>query len=276
MQPLRVSSLLLNITLFLCSNTSRSNYPDPQRPPLPNTIAAPSPPYNQDSGSQREPESYINRDAPYTSHDPSREVAQRPQPTQQQEQPPSPRKSMFDFVSAFDALSSTGPSSVKKKPPPQVTGASSSNEDSWSSDPKRKSVENLMDQLTRGQVPPSTQASQISYEPYITAEDVPEQVQSRPPQPPLSSKPGRTVSPGASPPKHPAIHRQQRTGDSPISSSAVPASMPNRKDKENPPPSRGGFKPKPGLGGRNKNQSSPRSVLLHTCCSTLSLISTMS
>jgi hypothetical protein len=183
---------------------------------------------------------------------------------------------MFDFVSAFDALSSSGTSSVKKKPPPQATGASSSNEDSWSSDPKRKSVENLMDQLTRGQVPPSTQASQMSYDPYITAEDVPEQVQSRVPQPPLSSKPGRTVSPQASPPKHHAVHRQQRMGDSPISTPAAPASIPIRKDKENPMLSRGGFKPKPGPGGRNKNQSSPRSVFLHAYCSTLFLTEAIS
>jgi hypothetical protein len=66
---------------------------------------------------------------------------------------------MFDFVSAChgDALSSSGTELIHSE-----EAASAGNGDSWSSDPKRKSVKNLMDQLTPGQVPPSTQASQMS------------------------------------------------------------------------------------------------------------------
>jgi hypothetical protein len=183
---------------------------------------------------------------------------------------------MFDFVSPFDALAST--STVKKKPIPQPVSTSSGNEDAWI-DPKRRSVENLIDQLTRGQAhnPSSMQTSsmqdpQLSYDPYMTGEDIAEPAQSRVPPPPLPPKPNRTASPRSSPPKVNATHRPQpqqtRLADSPISGAGVPTSQVPmgslRKDKENPLLSRGSFKAKGGP-GKSKNQSSPRSVHILKC-----------
>jgi hypothetical protein len=60
-------------------------------------------------------------------------------------------------------------------------------------------------------------------------------------------------------------------GDSPISTPTAPISIPIRKEKQNPLLSRGSFKPKPGPAGRNKNQFSPRSVLVRAYCSALFL-----
>ena len=64
---------------------------------------------------------------------------------------------MFDFVSPFDALASVSTSSFQKKADTMSLSAAESRDtdDSWTaiSDPKRKSVENLMDQLTRSQGP---------------------------------------------------------------------------------------------------------------------------
>jgi hypothetical protein len=241
-------------------NAPRSNYNDPQRGALPPVAAAaPSPPYNTGGGTQREAEQYLSREAPYNPHD-AREVPQRSQPPQQQEQPPSPtRKSIFDFVSPFDALApSSGP--VKKKPPPQAPSVSSGNEDSWTSvslptDPKR----NLMDQLTRGQAPPSVQAPQLAYDPYMAGEDLSEPIHSRVPPPPLPPKPNRTASPRLSPPKVNATHRPQpRLAESPVGQLGAPATV-ARKDKDNSPAPRGPFKAK-GATAKNKTQSSPRCV----------------
>jgi len=120
-----------------------------------------------------------------------------------------------------------------------------------------------MDHLSRGQVPPSSQAPQLSYDPYVTGDDLAEQVQRVPP-PPLPPKPNRTASPRNSPPKVNATHRPQpRMVDSPVNnggvlaaSQAAMASM--RKEGGAPLLSRGSFKMK-GV-TRPKNQSSPRFV----------------
>lgn len=133
---------------------------------------------------------------------------------------------MFDFVSPFDALS--GPSSAaqaKRKPvPPQPSSAPTTSDDvsSWtavSMDPKRKSVENLMDQLTRGQghLPPPAQSVTAQFDPYAPQEDQtphaePTRSRPLPPQPTQQSN-----SPRASPPKPFMQARQQRrSADSPI------------------------------------------------------------
>lgn len=135
-------------------------------------------------------------------------------------QPPSPRRSMFEFTSAFDHLSSTAP--VKKKPvPTQTSAVSSGNEDSgnWSNNPpdsKRQSVENLLENLTRGQPPPS-QAQPPAYESYLTGGEFTqpvEQISNRAPLPPIpagkpASVPNRTSSPRDSSPKNQTLHRPQ-------------------------------------------------------------------
>ncbi|KAJ7898925.1 hypothetical protein B0H14DRAFT_2556978 [Mycena olivaceomarginata] len=113
-----------------------SSYSDLQRG-APVNPDAPSPPYATTQGDRR---SY--------QHESSPNLQQRPIPATQQQaqqqQPPLPRKSMFDFISPFDALSSTLTGSIKKKPVPvQAPSVSSGPEESgWAnlSDPRRQAV----------------------------------------------------------------------------------------------------------------------------------------
>ncbi|EIN07714.1 hypothetical protein PUNSTDRAFT_126674 [Punctularia strigosozonata HHB-11173 SS5] len=100
---------------------------------------------------------------------------------------PSPPKSMFEFISPFDALASSGKKPAGgSKPLPVPTasqgpaaqgsphGVQANQEErglaSWAMDPKRKSVENLMEQLTRG-VPPSSSSSP-QYDSYYNSEEL--------------------------------------------------------------------------------------------------------
>lgn len=144
---------------------------------------------------------------------------QQPQiPQPQSQSPPSPsRKSMFDFVSPFDALANTNAGSIKRKAVPEPTPEAV--DDGWLAsvnDPKRKSMENLMDQLTRSQVPahPTTQQQQIdSYSP--------EPVMIMPSVDPMRGQPYLTKqsmpgSPRGSPPRVYGPQAQPRTRDSPL------------------------------------------------------------
>ena len=253
----------------LDSTAPRSNYPDPQPvlPALPPTSAPPQ---------QLPSEPYHASDA-YVPQEPPRELPSPPQPIPvsqpQQQAPPSPRKSMFEFISPFDALTSNG--TTKKKPvPPAPTSSSATNEDSWTSaslgslnDPKRKSVENLIEQLTRSQAPySSAQPPSPSYDPYNTADEYSQvdanqsapQQQSRPmPPPPLPPKPTLVSSPRASPPKLPVQQQPPRQGRSAESPQPIP---PVRRDKEGSPGPRSNWKndnrAKPV--NKGKPQSSPR------------------
>lgn len=147
----------------------------------------------------------------------------QPQHLPQQQQPPSPsRKSMFEFVSPFDALASTGASSVKKKPVPEEP---IQHEEAWATptaDPKRKSMENLMDQLTRssqGPAPPSQhQLDTYSPEPGTPPAD-PMQFQQKAMYGPKQQQ-QLLGSPRGSPPRA-QVHQaqfQQRTRESPSGS----------------------------------------------------------
>lgn len=196
------------------------------------------------------------------------------QPTQQQQQDtPSPRRSMFDFVTPFDHLSSSA--SVKKKPvPQQPASASSGNEDSGSwttvTDPKRQSVENLLEHLTRGQsqqhVPPA-QVQAPAYESYLTGGDFsqtePISIRALPAQPqPPKSIPNRTASPRASPPKSQAQRPRPRAVESPAGQQSVTlghSQSISRREKESSPGPRGGAgaRPKDPLKFNNKSQFSP-------------------
>ena len=232
-------------------------------------------------------ESFHSREPSYSTLDQPRETSnQRLQsqestpPPAQEAQPPSPRKSMFEFHSPFDALAAPGPSSAKKKPsPPQPTGSSSGNDESWtsvsmSSDPKRKSVENLMDHLTRGPAShPSLQNPSISYDHYTSAEELSqaESGQSRGPgviQPPvLLPKLNIADQSRSSPPKPQIIRQQARSGDSPVQS-GQPANLQssNRREMKDSVPTqpsrvnnwRGG---KGGPGQKKNNETSPTCVL---------------
>lgn len=132
-----------------------------------------------------------------------------PQGSQTQAQPPSPgRKSIFDFVSPFDALSSTTTSTGKKKAEPVSLSMAESRDtdDSWTSataDPKRKSMENLMDQLTRSQgpvIPTQQQFDGYGSEP-ATPPNEPVQFQSK-------AQPSYTVKPAQLPPSPPRTYTQ--------------------------------------------------------------------
>lgn len=203
-------------------------YSDPQHAPLPQPVSGPSPQYGplppSDAGSQENeyyiPETYVPPEA-------QQQMSESQTPTSQPRGQSPARRSLFDFVSAFDALASS-PSSVtaKRKPVPAEQASSNGNpEDPWVGppvDPKRKSVENLMDQLTRGQMPPPApvQAAPAPYDTYASPEDVyqaePVQ-QSRAPRPLPPQPPRPTSSPRGSPPKSYGQPRQpRRGGDSPI------------------------------------------------------------
>ncbi|KAI6043065.1 hypothetical protein EDC04DRAFT_2866440 [Pisolithus marmoratus] len=196
------------------SAAPRSNYPEPTPPAstLPPTSSAPPLPHAS--------EPYLPTEGPYVPQETPRDVPQpMPLPQAQQPAPASPPKPIFDFVSPFDVFTAGSPPAVKKKPVPTGPPSSSSgNEDSWTSaslgslgaDSKRKSVENLIDQLTRGQVPYGPgQSSSPSYDPYNTADEYsqveppPQQQRAIPPPPPLPPKPGRVSPPRVSPPKPP-------------------------------------------------------------------------
>lgn len=135
-------------------------------------------------------------------------------------------------------------------------------------DPKRKSVENLMDQLTRGQAPQPqpTQPPVAPYEPYQMEEHLqqePMQARGSRPLPPQPVHP--TGSPRASPPKQASqpARQQRRAADSPIGQGGVPQgpfSNNFHRDKESSPlPQRGGYEAKRN-GPKGKN-ASPTCVL---------------
>ena len=220
---------------------------------------------------------YHSNEDQYISQEPPREIPQQSQPIappQQQQQPPSPRKSLFDFVSPFDALANTS-SIQKKKPVPQgPASASSTNEDSWTSaslvslsnDPKRKSVENLMDQLTRSQPSYAGQPPSPTYysttDEYSQVESTPQLLQPRTMPPPLPPKPGRAPSPPkperSSPPK-PVAQQPRRPVESPLGQVHMP---PMRREKDSSPGPRNTWKGEGRAKGpaKGKAQASPRQV----------------
>ncbi|KAG5342201.1 hypothetical protein C0989_004513 [Termitomyces sp. Mn162] len=182
---------------------------------------------------------------------------QQPAPQQQpssQQQTPSPRKSMFEFISPFDHLSAST-SSVKKKPVPQVSNVTNVSEDSWTApDPKRQSVENLLEHLSRGQLATQHQPPHPTYEPFDFSQ--PETISTSRVPPPLPPKPipNRTASPPprSSPPKS-HQRTQGRAAESPASQGGGGPAIQqggSRRDKEGSPVSRGN--------GRGKGFAQPK------------------
>jgi len=191
-------------------------------------------------------------------------------PQRQQQRVESPtRKALFEFSTPFDALASaSGPpptqSQVKKKPVPEISPAPRSDQ-VWN-DPKRKSVEDIMDQLTRGQAPfpqntqTAPESQTVSYPPY-PGEEVyqPDQFQQygRPLPVPKQS----VASPRSSPPKPqsfqqaPPRQNPRRNNDSPLDQQAAE----RQREKESSPIPRGGNW-KGQEGGRRSKQKSPQYV----------------
>jgi hypothetical protein len=267
------------------STAPRSNFSEPPPQQMSTLPPAASPQFQSSMGQSSMSQSSIGdayhiNEGPYIPQEQPRDTQPIPQPQQPQQLTPSPRKSMFEFVSPFDALDST--STVKKKPVTVAPGsASSTNEDSWTSaslgslnDPKRKSVENLMDQLTRSQQSyPSAQAPSPTYDPYSTTDEYsqvesqptpqqqPLQPRTMPPPPPLPPKPGRASPPRGSPPKPTAQQPrpQPRPVESPSGQAPIP---PARRDKDVSPGPRNTWKNESrGKGpAKGKAQTSPRQV----------------
>lgn len=247
----------------LMAGNPKYTYPEPMYPP----VQPPSGP--QQSYVQSAPEAaprhdeYIAGEPGYAPPDTAREVTMADVP-----RAPSPaQRSMFEFVSPFDALAASSSGGPKRKPPPPQPSDAQGNteQSSWQTPPidaKRKSVENLMEQLTRGHAPLSAPLHPVSgpYDPYTPTEELssqPELLQTRasrplPPQPVHAPSPPR-----ASPPKPQVQARQtRRNGDSPV---AHPAYVAARDKEVSPMPGqnfRGSGSENRGRGGgKNKNNS---------------------
>lgn len=184
----------------------------------------------------------------------------------QQQRAESPaHKSMFDFISPFDALANTsGPpptrARVEKKPVPEISPAPRPDQN-WN-DSGRKSVEDIMDQLTGGQ-PPFPQNTQIAPEPqaapYPTypGEEVYQPDQFQQYGRPLPVPKQAVTSPRASPPKPQSFQQAprqnpRRNNDSPLDHHVAE----RQREKESSPVPRGGNW-KGQESGRRSKQKSP-------------------
>ncbi|KAJ3840135.1 hypothetical protein F5878DRAFT_614147 [Lentinula raphanica] len=269
---------------LMTGQPARSSYSGSQQSSIPDTSSAP--PYSGESDFRS-----------YAQHDPAVEHARNVQVSQQptyqsyqasypapipqpQARQPSPPKSMFDFVSPFDALTGSGALKKKSQPPPSV---SSTNEDSgsWTAvsgpDPKRQSVDNLLETLARTHVsPPSQPQPQPMHQPggqfdpyseYTYSEQMQIQVPAPPPQQKQSAGvSNRTASPPRRPSPSKAQAQRNRTFESPVnqqgSTNNNNTNVNNRRDKESSPgpglTARGSIRGGKGKGiARNNNVNSP-------------------
>ncbi|KAJ4488438.1 hypothetical protein J3R30DRAFT_3792845 [Lentinula aciculospora] len=261
---------------------TRSSYSGSQQSSIPDTSSAP--PYSGESDFRQ----YAQNDPP-VEHARSVQAPQQPSyqpyqppsyplPTSQpQNRQPSPPKSMFDFVSPFDALTGSGPMKKKSQPPPSV---SSTNDDSgsWTAvsgpDTKRQSVDNLLETLTRTHISPPSQPqpqpvpqSGRQFDPY-NEYNYSDQMQLQVPAPPSQQKQTvGTSNRAASPPRRPSPSKTQgqrnRAFESPVSQQGSSvnnnANLSNRRDKESSPgpglTARGSIR-----GGKGKNIARTTSV----------------
>ena len=181
---------------------------------------------------------------------------------------PPPNKTMFDFVSPFDALVSSSVAPIRKpaQPPSHQQAPSESFEDNWTSvaiDPKRKSVDNLLEQLSNTKAPAPPQAHPVlpPYDQHTHDEEtITELVQSKAASRPLPPKPTQAPSPRGSPPKvTPPGRRDVQTTEHPHGPQVGPAHshLPTgqaQREKESSPSPRGSWKGHEG--GRNRGSGS--------------------
>ncbi|KAK0210357.1 hypothetical protein DFS33DRAFT_1370841 [Desarmillaria ectypa] len=251
---------------LMAGTAPRSNYSESPHSSA-NPAVAPSPPYQ----SQEEYRSYGPQYQ--DTIDITADIPRAPVPSQPQQQLPpqsaaEPQKTMFDFVSPFDALSSTSGPPKKKAPQPATVSSGGEESSSWTSvsDPKRRSVENLLEQMTNIQSYPQQTSpydlydpSSSDYTPRSTVDTRLSQADPRVPPPPLPPKPapGREPSPRLSPPKTQA--QRARMGESPASQQGtIQSNGGNRRDKESSPGPRGGSIRR-GQGRGNKNYANANS-----------------
>ena len=178
---------------------------------------------------------------------------------------PQPNKTMFDFVSPFDALASSSAAPVRKpaQPPSHQQEPSEPFEDTWTSviDPKRKSVDNLLEQIGHTKAPVAS-AQPIPFDQHSLDDETPitELVQSKAASRPLPPKPMQAPSPRNSPPKGtPPVRRDVQSSESPFGSqvgsalSHVPTGI-TQREKESSPGPRGSWKGHEG--GRSRGSGS--------------------
>jgi hypothetical protein len=179
---------------------------------------------------------------------------------------PQPSKTMFDFVSPFDALASSSVAPIRKPAPPHSHQQPPQEplEDTWSSviDPKRKSVDNLLEQLSISKAPVAPSAhSHPSFDRHTPDEEttIAEPVQSKTVSRPLPPKPTQAPSPRASPPKvNPPVRREVQVSE-PLGPQVGPSlshvgTGPAQREKESSPGPRGSWKGHEG--GRNRGSGS--------------------
>lgn len=176
---------------------------------------------------------------------------------------PPPNKTMFDFVSPFDALAPSSVAPMRKPAPPasHQQGPSEPFEDNWSSviDPKRKSVDNLLEQLS---IPKAPVPSAHPYDQLSPDEETPiaEPVHSKTASRPLPPKPTQAPSPRPSPPKvSPPARRDVQVLEPTLGLQIGPAlsHVPTgqaQREKESSPGPRGSWKAHEG--GRNRGSGS--------------------
>ncbi|KAI0928852.1 hypothetical protein AcW2_004723 [Taiwanofungus camphoratus] len=238
---------------LMSGSAPKYNYADPQHTSVIPATSGPSPPYVHsvtDILSHPENDYHSREASAYAPHEGLRDMPVTQPPAATQQRAPSPaRSSIFDFISPFDALQISGTTTKRKPPPQQMNVSRDSEEPKWASsmsvDPKRKSVENLMDQLTRGQGPPPAAHPPLvsPYDPYTAGEESGasnEPAQMKAPRP-LPPQPSHAPSPPrASPPKPQAqIRQQRRAGESPVGPSPTvqgPFGPLAPRDKESPIP----------------------------------------
>jgi hypothetical protein len=185
---------------------------------------------------------------------------------------PQPSRTMFDFVSPFDALASSSVAPIRKPAPTlsQQQPTTESFEDTWSSviDPKRKSVDNLLEQLSSPKAPGAPSAHSIpSYDRHTPDEEtaIAEPVHSKAASRPLPPKPTQVPSPRPSPPKiNPPVRREIQASEPPLGPQVGPSlshigTSPAQREKESSPGPRGSWKGHEG--GRNRGSGSKAKTL---------------
>ncbi|KAH9060084.1 hypothetical protein EDB87DRAFT_1562339 [Lactarius vividus] len=258
---------------LMAGNAPRSNVSDTSQQRL-SPPTGPSPTYPLVAPQQSEISSYYESEL-VTPQNTTAEVIQAAAPAGQSQMQgsPQPNKTMFDFVSPFDALASSSVAPIRKPAPPvsHQQGPSEPFEDTWSSviDPKRRSVDNLLEQLSVSKVPAPPSAHPVpAFDSPDEETPITEPVQSKAASRPLPPKPTQAPSPRGSPPKiSPPARRDVQAPEPPLGPQVGPtlshvSTGQAQREKESSPGPRGSWKGHEGgrnrgSGSRAKTQSGP-------------------
>ncbi|KAH9079187.1 hypothetical protein EDB83DRAFT_2341178 [Lactarius deliciosus] len=258
---------------LMAGNAPRSNVSETSQQRL-SPPTGPSPTYPLVAPQQSEISSYYESEL-VTPQTTTAEVIQAAAPTGQSQMQgsPQPNKTMFDFVSPFDALASSSVAPIRKPAPPvsHQQGPSEPFEDTWSSviDPKRRSVDNLLEQLSVSKAPAPLSAYPVpAFDSPDEETPMNEPVQSKAASRPLPPKPTQAPSPRGSPPKiSPPVRRDVQAPEPSLGPQVGPtlshvSTGQAQREKESSPGPRGSWKGHEGgrnrgSGSRAKTQSGP-------------------